>query len=104
MGLNHILLLELNPKTNIDHIKNGINFVGYRLYISHRTLRRHNRQNFKKNLKRYRYMFRNGKLTAQELTNRINSLISYSKHCSSDTFRKYALNSVTFSKGNRYGK
>jgi len=71
------------------------------LKISHRTLRKNNRINFKKNLKKYKYYYKIGKFTAEDVTRRIKSLVGFSKHCSSDTFRRYAFASIKFIKDNK---
>lgn len=51
--VNKELLLELNKKTSYSPLKNGVIFCGYKIYTTHKLLKRENIQRMKKRIKNW---------------------------------------------------
>jgi retron-type reverse transcriptase len=67
--LNDVLCLKLNDKTKIDNCKNGIDFVGYRIFPKNKIIK-------KKSMNRTRAVFKawkNGKMTDERFLASIGS-------------------------------
>jgi hypothetical protein len=80
------LRLRLHPtKTRIYQSREGIAFVGYRLFTDHRRLRRSNVQRFLCRLRRQQQAYRAGHLSAAKLQASIQSWIAHAQHA--DTYR-----------------
>jgi hypothetical protein len=67
---NHVgnLGLELNDKTQIFPLKNGIDFLGFHTYLTDtgkviRKVRRRSKNNFRRKLKKFKVLVENGKMT-----------------------------------------
>src|SRR3989344_3294149 len=80
------LKLELHPdKSGIKPLKNGITFLGYRIYGKHKRLR-------KNNFKRFQSEFNNkiavGKLSSEELLENLTGWFGYAKHANTYKLRK----------------
>lgn len=68
------LALRLNPKTKIDSSKNGIDFVGYRVWHSNKLVRRQSIERMKKRVRAWK----RGEMTNDRL---IKSMSSWTGHC-----------------------
>jgi retron-type reverse transcriptase len=80
------LRLRLHPKkTRIFQCREGVEFVGYRLFPDYRRLRRSNVQRFVQRLRRQQQAYRAGHLSADRLQASIKSWIAHAKHA--DTYR-----------------
>lgn len=52
--LKEELKLDINPKSGISHSKNGVDFVGYRIWYDHKKLRKRSISSIKRAIKGYR--------------------------------------------------
>lgn len=77
--------LNLNNKTQIFPIRHGIDFLGFRTYASDsgkiiRQLRRQNKKNMSRKIKRYAWDYQNGKLTEDKLQQQYQSWRAHAGH------------------------
>lgn len=73
------LLLKLNKKTKIGHIKNGIDFLGFRFYIKESRvillLRNTTKKRFKKIINKYNLLLKNNKINKFEYNKYLSSYL-----------------------------
>jgi retron-type reverse transcriptase len=80
------LRLVLHPKKSlIFPVKVGIDFCGFRIYPTHRRLRRSSVRRFVRRFRRQREAYRRGELTLEEMTTSVRSWIAHAEH--GDTWR-----------------
>jgi RNA-directed DNA polymerase len=80
------LRLVLHPKKSlIFPVKVGIDFCGFRIYPTHRRLRRSSVRRFVRRFRRQREAYQQGGLTLEEMTMSVQSWIAHAEH--GDTWR-----------------
>lgn len=79
--LSSHLALQLNPKTRIDCIKNGIEFVGYRVWSRNKLIKKQSLKRMKKRVKAWR----EGIISSQKL---LSSFASWVGHCADTASHK----------------
>lgn len=77
--------LKLNNKTQIFPIKNGVDFLGFHLYITEtgkviKKLRRSSKSNMKRKMKRYKKMYKKGVITKENIKNSYNSWVAHASN------------------------
>ena len=77
--------LEFNDKTQIYPISHGIDFLGFRTYVSEsgkviRQLRKQNRRNISRKIKHYGCLYAAGVLAEDEIKHRYNSWRAHASH------------------------
>lgn len=82
--LERELELQLNQKTCIRPINQGIEFVGYRIWSNRVVLRKSTTLRIKRNLKGIRKRYKVNKVTFKKATETFNSYIGMLKHTDSD--------------------
>lgn len=100
---NH-LHLELNIKTSVFPISQGVDFLGYRTWPTHKLLRKRNIIGMKRRLKKLSGQYRNGKVTLETIRPVIASWLGHAKHANSHNVVKRVLGNVVFSRGQSAGK
>jgi len=81
-----MLRLTLHPvKTRLYQFDEGVEFVGYRLFRTHRRLRRVNVRQFVTRLRRQQHAYRRGELSAERVRASLRSWIAHASHA--DTYR-----------------
>ncbi len=74
------LKIELHPeKTEIHSLKNGITFLGYRIFYHCRLLRKRNLRYFKKRLEKNICLLNNDEINNEQFESRINGWMGYAK-------------------------
>ena len=76
------LNLEFNEKTQIVPISEGVDFLGFRFYLTDtgkviRRLRTSNKRRWKRRLKKFKVEYRNGEKSFEEIKR---SMVSYNGH------------------------
>lgn len=94
--LNNVLRLKLNPKSAIGHIKGGVDFVGYRVYRERVKIRRDSFERMQKRLRVMKQMLKAGKITHQDIKNRIASWLGHIKHADAFTLAQKVLGGAVF--------
>ena len=82
------LRLNLNNKTAIRPISHGIEFVGFRIYATHRKLKKASAKKMKARLKYVRAAFERGEIDAESLRATEASYMGMMKHFNSHGLRK----------------
>lgn len=83
------LKLELHPeKCKIKPLKNGVIFLGYRVFYHYKLLTRRNINYFKKRLKNNLELFNDGMITKEQLESSIQGWLGYAKFANSFNLRK----------------
>lgn len=82
------LNLQLNQKTSIQPLKQGVEFVGMRVWPTHRKLRRSTAKGIKRHLADLLEQYKAGRVSADTLARAIDSYKGVLKHCNSYGLRK----------------
>ncbi len=86
--LNECLALNLNNKTAIRPITLGVEFVGYRIWSTHRKLKKSTARKMIRKVTVMCYYLSVGKLSKEEFQRRAASYRGVLEHCDSDGLRK----------------
>lgn len=96
------LLLRTNHKTQVFpvSIKNGaaLDFVGYRIYPTHRRLRRDSIKRIKTSLKRLRKQYAAGKIDMDKVRPVVHSWIAHASQANTEGLREKILSTFRFSR------
>ena len=76
-------------------VENGIPFLGFTVYPTHRRLRRRNGVAFARRYRQYRRMVRRGEMTSEELTRRVQGWVAHAAHGDTYGLRRSLLSSPT---------
>ena len=76
---------ELNDKTQIFPLRNGLDFLGFHSYLTDtgkvvRKLRRASRERMKRKLRKYKVMYESGAITKEKITESYQSWRSHASH------------------------
>jgi retron-type reverse transcriptase len=83
------LKLKLHPdKTKIFPLRNGITFLGYRIFYYHKLLRKRNIKHFLRKFEKDIEDYRNGIITPDKLKNKLGGWFGYSQWANTYNFRK----------------
>ncbi len=80
------LRLRLNKKSKYFHNKNGIDFLGYRLFNDYRLIRKRNIKKLNRKIIKWRKKYDGNLLNENEVILSFNSFLEYVKHCDSYRF------------------
>lgn len=77
--------LQLNQKSHIFPIKNGFDFLGFHFYLTDTgkiimKLRRESKESMRRKLKKFKELYREGKITKEEIDHSWNSWVGHAKH------------------------
>jgi hypothetical protein len=90
--LHLYLRLKTNSKTQVFPIStsNGrsLDFLGYRIYSSHRLLRKCSVKRIKTKLKKYRSQFAKGEISLSDINQNIQSWLGHAGHASTYNLKK----------------
>jgi len=86
--LHQELALELNSKTNIFPMAQGINFLGYRIWPTHRLLRKASAKRMRRKLRWFAQGYTAGETTLDEINASIQSWIGHAKHANTHKLRQ----------------
>ena len=79
------LALTLNSKTNIFPLAQGINFLGYRIWPTHRLLRKSSAKRMRRRLKRFKRGYSKGNIGLDHINASIQSWLGHCRHA--DTYK-----------------
>jgi retron-type reverse transcriptase len=89
------LKIQLHPeKSSIIPLRNGVNFLGYRVFFHHRLLRERNLKTFKKKLEANIELYKNQEITLERLNCRIQGWTGHAKFANTFTLRNNILAKV----------
>lgn len=92
------LRLQLNQKTQIFPVKNGVNFCGYKIWTTHMKIRTESKRRIKRKLRKFREKYRAGEMDAEDIRRVLVSWMGYAKHADSYWLIHKILNQFTFTK------
>ena len=77
--------LELNQKTQIFPLRNGLDFLGFHSYLTDtgkvvRKLRKASRERMKRKLRKYKVMYESGAITREKITESYQSWRAHTSH------------------------
>ena len=78
-------------KTKIIPLRNGITFLGYRIFYHYTLLRKRNIKHFKNKLKENLEKYKKGEITKEKLDNKINGWMGYAEWADTFNFRNKIL-------------
>ena len=79
--LDTALRLKLNDKTKIFSVKQGADYVGYRIFLDHFLPRKRNVKAARIRFKDLSRRFRHGEITVEDAGRRVQSFLGYMSHC-----------------------
>ncbi len=83
------LKLELHPdKSEIHALRNGVTFLGYRIFYHYRLLRRRNIRYFRRRLSEKLELYRSGLISREKLDSFLQGWQGYSKFANTHNFNK----------------
>lgn len=86
------LKLELHPdKSEIHALRNGINFLGYRIFYNYKLLRKRNIRYFMNKFRLDLQLYKQGNLKKEELENKLRGWFGYAQWANTYTLRKKIL-------------
>ena len=89
------LRLELHPdKSEIYPLRNGITFLGYRIFYHYKLLRKRNINYFLNKLKKNIRLYREGKIEKEKLESFLQGWVGYSKFANTYNFKKKIIDSI----------
>lgn len=86
--LNEVLSLSLNGKTAIRPTSLGIDFVGYRIWATHRLLKKETARRVIRKVKTYAELVSEGELALSEIDRKMSSYNGMMLYCNSNGLRK----------------
>ena len=98
--LEERLHLTLNNKTAIRPIHTGVDFCGFRIWATHRKIRKGTIRKIKGGLKYMQRAYARGDKSLDEVNSTIQSYIGYLKHADTFNLRKRVFERAVFTKGN----
>ncbi|WPZ18931.1 reverse transcriptase domain-containing protein [Geobacillus subterraneus] len=93
------LRLQLNNKTAIRPIRQGIEFVGYRIWPTHRKLKKKTAKKMKRRLKYLKRAYARGEVDADEIRSTLMSYLGLMKHANCHRLRQKILRGLTLKRG-----
>ena len=83
--LSNVLSLRLNSKTQVYPAAQGIDFLGYRMWATHRLLRKSSVKRMRRKLKAFAEGYADGSRTFEEINASVQSWLGHAGHA--DTYR-----------------
>jgi RNA-directed DNA polymerase len=98
------LRLRLHQKKcRVYRVKEGINFLGYRIFPEYRLLKKDNVLKMKRRVKKLMRQYRENIITFEKINQSIQSWIGHASHADTYRLRKRLLASVVFQRGQARG-
>ena len=84
------LALYLHPdKSKIHHLKNGVGFLGMRLYLHHRRIKKKNVRRFERKLLQLKADSEDGKVTREKVVEHFEGWLAYISNANTFKYRKH---------------
>lgn len=98
--LEDVLRLHLNGKTQIFPVRQrSVDFLGYRIWPTHRLMRKANVQRTRRKLKKFSRLYREGRMTMDEIRPSVMSWLGHAKHGDTWRLRTKMTESIVFARG-----
>ena len=101
---NTELQIDFNQKTQIHHISEGVDYLGFHFYLTDtgkviRKLRQSGKKRMKKKMAAFRRMYKNDKITTRAVRASLVSYTGHLKHGHTYHLRKNILDNLVLQKG-----
>jgi retron-type reverse transcriptase len=96
--LTRELRLELNHKSQVFPAKNGVNFCGYKIWLTHMKIRTESKRRIKRKLRKFQEKYKAGDMDVDDIRRVLMSWMGYAKHADSYWLIHKILNQFTFTK------
>jgi retron-type reverse transcriptase len=90
-------------KSRVYRVKDGINFLGYRIFPTHRLLKKENALKMRRRLKELNRQYGDGSITFEKIHQSIQSWIGHASHADTYHLRSRLLGSMVFQRGETRG-
>ena len=91
-----LIKLEIHPeKSNILPLRNGITFIGYRIFYHYKLLRKRNIKHFERKFKQKLELCKEGILNKKDLLDGLNGWFGYSKWANTYNLRQRIINNLS---------
>ncbi|MDD5450406.1 MAG: reverse transcriptase domain-containing protein [Desulfovibrionales bacterium] len=90
-------------KCRVYQTRDGVSFLGYRIFPTHRLLKKNNVLRTKRRLKRLSGQYRDGDVTLERINQSIRSWIGHASHADTYLLRSRVLGGVVFQRGEAKG-
>jgi hypothetical protein len=97
--LEDYLHLVLNNKTTVRTVGQGIDFCGYRIWPTHRKLRKKTALKMKRRLKHLQQEYSRGNVSFDKVNASVQSYLGLLKHCNSYNLRRNLFKSFALTRG-----
>ena len=97
----HRLRLKTNSKTQVFPISNGISFLGYRVWLTHRLLKSDTKKRIKKTMRGFMRLYKRSKISFDKIDSTIQSYLGHIKHANSYKFKRKLFNWFVLVRGNK---
>lgn len=94
------LHLELNNKTMVSTVNQGVEFVGSRVWATHKKLRKKSALRMKRRLRYLERAYARGEVDIEKVNCSVQSYLGIMKHCDSHNLKTKLLESLTFVREN----
>jgi len=89
------LKLKLHEnKTKISPLRNGVTFLGYRVFYNYKLLRKRNIKHFLRRLEDNLELYNKNELTEEQLKNKLSGWFGYAKFANTYNFRKKIISDI----------
>jgi retron-type reverse transcriptase len=96
--LEENLKLRFNNRTDIFPVSQGIDFLGYRTWETHRLLRNKSKNRMRRKLRKYRKLYSEDNIKLSDVNASIQSWLGHCKHANTYRLREKMLSDVIFTK------
>jgi len=93
------LKLSLNKKTSVFSEARGVDFLGFRIWRTHRLLRKRSIKSMKRKLKKFEELYENGEIGTERIRASIMAWIGHAKHADTYNLRKKVLGEFVLRRG-----
>ncbi len=80
---NEKLGLKLNNKSQYYPYQFGVDFCGYRIWTTHKLLRKDSKTKIKRKIKKWNSLWKNHKINLDKTSQSLNSWFGHARHCNS---------------------
>jgi len=91
-------MLQINIKTSVFPITQGVDFVGYRTWATHKLLRKRSIIGMKKKLKKLAMLYRENSATLEDIKRVLASWLGHAQHADSYNVVKRVLKNFVLCK------
>lgn len=93
------LRLSVSAKTSIRPVDLGVEWVGYRVWPTHRLVKRATKQKIKRRLRHLQHLYAAGLIDYEGVRATVHSYLGYLKHCNSRNLTRQLIEAAVFVRG-----